>query len=207
MPTASARSFHQSQPGPPQVLPEYLLTMPLSGLLLDRLQQERSAFAQQYQYATPTRETGIWLVHFWQWTSLEKRFIAYFREIAARQPALLLEINGFGFLPSHSIILHISNASAVANLVKAFRPMQRMLKSLSNKPHFITEPYLLFASKLKPWQYEKSLPAYQYKSFTGRCVVQQLELWKKESPQQAFRQIARFPLQSAPAAVQHSLFD
>ena len=186
---------------------EYLLTAPVQGPLAERIFEERQAFAQAYRHPSPATDTQIWLIHFWQWETQEKRFMAYFREIAARQSPLLLEIDGFGFLPSHSIIFHIGNASAVADLVKSFRPMQRMLKSLSNKPHFITEPYLLFASKLKPWQYEKSVPAYQQKSFTGRCMVQELELWKKENPRQGFRQIARFPLQATHRAIQHGLFD
>ncbi|MBX6379236.1 MAG: hypothetical protein IRZ01_00950 [Thermoflavifilum aggregans] len=193
---------------------EYVLTAPVQGPLAERIHEERNAFSRNYRHPLLATDAQIWLIHFWQWETQEKRVMAYFSMLAAPQPSLLLEIDGFGFMPSHSIILKIRNASAVAELVKSFRPMQRMLKSLASKPHFITEPYLLFASRLKPWQYEKSVPEYQQKSFAGRCVVQELSLWKKDDHQKAFRQIARFPLQTASSAegaaggqIQYSLFD
>ncbi|SFV29894.1 2'-5' RNA ligase family protein [Thermoflavifilum thermophilum] len=193
---------------------EYVLTAPVQGPLAERIGEERDAFSRNYRHPRLATDAQIWLIHFWQWETQEKKLIAYFSMLAAPQPPLLLEIDGFGFMPSHSIILKIRNASAVAALVKSFRPMQRMLKSLASKPHFITEPYLLFASRLKPWQYEKSVPEYQQKSFAGRCVVQELTLWKKDDHQKAFQQIARFPLQKASSPegaaggqIQYSLFD
>ncbi|MBX5439397.1 MAG: hypothetical protein IRZ29_07640 [Thermoflavifilum sp.] len=186
---------------------EYLLTAPVQGPLAERIQEERLRFGQVYRHLALATDIQIWLIHFWQWETQEKRFVAYFRAIAAQQAALVLELDGFGFIPSHSIILNIRNKSTVADLVKSFRPMQKWLKSLATKPHFITDPYVLFASRLKAWQYEKALPEYQQKSCTGRCLLQELWLWKKDSQAKAFRLITRFPLQTAGEKIAQGLFD
>ncbi|MCL6523247.1 MAG: 2'-5' RNA ligase family protein [Thermoflavifilum sp.] len=190
----------------PRGLIEYLLAAPIHGRLLECIQAERVAFSQQFGQLTTTSEILVWLIHFWQWKTEEKKLIPQIRQVVASLHPVLLEVNGFGFMPTHSIYIKIVNQSNIAEIVKAFRPIQAQLKSSWAKPHLITEPYFLFASRLKPWQYEQSFPVYQQQSLTGRCMVNQLSLWSKTSTQNSFTPIASFPMLGNNVVKQPTLF-
>ena len=77
-----------------------------------------------------------------------------------------------------------------------------------NKPHFIEEPHLPIARKLKPWQYEQGLTEYANRQFTGRFIADGMLLLKRIAGQKTGYQIARrFEFQNLPVTTkQGSLF-
>ena len=60
-----------------------------------------------------------------------------------------------------------------------------------NKPHFITEPHLIIARKLLPWQYEKAWLEYERKDFHGRFIADHALLLKRKAGDK-YRQVEKF---------------
>jgi hypothetical protein len=74
-----------------------------------------------------------------------------------------------------------------------------------NKPHFIMEPHLTIARKLKPWQYEKGWLEYSHKHFAGRFIADSMVLLKRpvgdpHSNRERYHVVERFTFQNLPIA-------
>ena len=66
------------------------------------------------------------------------------------------------------------------------------------KPHFILEPYITIAAKLKPWQYEKGWIQYSHKHFTGKFIADSMTLLRKPEGDTRFRFVQKFSFQHLP---------
>jgi 2'-5' RNA ligase len=90
----------------------------------------------------------------------------------------------------------------VQTLVKEIRSETQRLMKLNddNKPHFIMEPHLTIARKLKPWQYEKAWLEYSHKNFTGRFIADSMLLLKRPTGEtvQGYQKVQRFEFQNMP---------
>ena len=67
-----------------------------------------------------------------------------------------------------------------------------------NKPHFIMEPNLTIARKLKPWQYEKGWLEFSQRHFTGSFIVNSMLLLRRLSGEMRYYPVQHFPLQNLP---------
>jgi 2'-5' RNA ligase len=90
----------------------------------------------------------------------------------------------------------------IQNLVKEIRTDGQRLMKLNddNKPHFIMEPHLTIARKLKPWQYEKGWLEYSNKHFTGRFIADGMTLLKRPEGEMKYYLAQRFVFQNLPVA-------
>ncbi len=70
-----------------------------------------------------------------------------------------------------------------------------------NKPHFIMEPHLTIARKLKPWQYEKGWLEYSHKHFAGRFIADSMVLLKRPVGEMKYQVVERFTFQNLPIAI------
>ena len=70
-----------------------------------------------------------------------------------------------------------------------------------NKPHFIMEPHLTIARKLKPWQYEKGWLEYSHKSFTGRFIADGMILLRRPSGEVKYHAVRRFEFENLPVSI------
>ena len=102
--------------------------------------------------------------------------------VAMGSPAFKVELKDFGSFPSHTIYINVTSKLPVQNLVKQIRTESQKLMKINddNKPHFIMEPHLTIARKLKPWQYEKGWLEYSNKHFTGRFIADSMTLLKRQ---------------------------
>ncbi|MBC8156773.1 hypothetical protein H7X64_01235 [Armatimonadetes bacterium] len=85
-------------------------------------------------------------------------------------------------------------------MVKEIRTEAQRLMKLNddNKPHFILEPHLIIARKLKPWQYEKGWLEYSNKSFTGRFIADAMLLLRRPVGEMKYQIVNRFEFQNMP---------
>lgn len=86
--------------------------------------------------------------------------------------------------------------------------MQQLMKmNNDNKPHFILEPQLIIARKLKPWQYEKGWLEFSNKNFPGKFIANNMILLKKQAAETKYSMVEKFEFQNiAVAAKQVQLF-
>ena len=76
---------------------------------------------------------------------------------------------------------------------------QRLMKlNDEHKPHFILEPYITLARKLKPWQYEKGWLEMSHKHFTARFIAEGMTLLKRPAGEIKYQVAQKFSFQNLP---------
>ena len=182
---------------------EYLLVLSPHEELQDRIVKVREEFAEKYKLEKPfSTRSGLTLVTFSQHALMEDRIINRLRNVAMGFPPFKVELKDFGSFPSHTIYINVTSKLPVQNLVKTIRTeSQRLMKpDNDNKPHFILEPHLTIARKLKPWQYEKGWLEYSHKYFSGRFIAGEMTLLKRLQGEIKYQVADRFIFQNMPVA-------
>jgi 2'-5' RNA ligase len=182
---------------------EYLLILSPHEELWNRIMKVKEEFATVYK--TDQARWGrphITLVNFLQYGMMEERIVNRLRTVAMGYPPFKVELRDYGSFPSHTIYINITSKLPVQGLVKAIRTdAQRVMKlNEDNKPHFILEPHLTIARKLKPWQYEKGWLEYSNKHFTGRFIADGMTLLKRPEGELKYHTVQHFSFQNMPVA-------
>lgn len=180
---------------------EYLLVLSPHEELWNRIMKVKEGFADQYK-SDHTRwgKPHITLVNFLQYAMMEERIVNRLKTVAMGFPPFKVELKDFGSFPSHTIYINVTSKLPVQNLVKEIRTDGQRLMKLNddNKPHFIMEPHLTIARKLKPWQYEKGWLEYSNKHFTGRFIADGMTLLRRPEGEIKYQAVQRFEFQNLP---------
>jgi 2'-5' RNA ligase len=188
---------------------EYLLVLTPHEELWNRIMKVKENFAGQYKSDFARRgKPHITLANFIQYEMKEERIVNHLNRIAMGYPPFKVELKDFGSFPSHTIYINVTSKLPIQNLTKEIRTDGNKLMKLNddNKPHFIMEPHLTIARKLKPWQYEKAWLEYSNSHFTGRFIANGMTLLKRlaiESPEgykMKYHVAGEFSFQNLPVA-------
>lgn len=180
---------------------EYALMLSPQEELSGRIMKIKEHFAEEYK--TDLARWGkphITLANFVQYEMMEERIVNRLKIVAMAHPAFKTELKDFGSFPSHTIFINITSKIPIQNLVKAIRTDAQRLMKLNdeNKPHFILEPYITIARKLKPWQYEKGWLEYSNKHFTGRFIADSMLLMRRPAGELKYQFVEKFSFQNMP---------
>jgi 2'-5' RNA ligase len=182
---------------------EYLLVLSPHEELWNKIMKVKEEFAEEYQsdHARWGRP-HITLVNFVQYEMMEERLINRLKVVGMSYPPFKVELKDFGSFPSHTIYINVTSKVPVQGLVKEVRSEAQRLMKLNdeNKPHFILEPHLTIARKLKPWQYEKGWLEYSNKNFTGRFIADAMLLLRRPVGEMKYKTVRRFDFQNLPVA-------
>lgn len=187
---------------------EYLLVLSPHEELRNRIMKVKEEFSETYK-TEPSRPGGSWvpLVSFVQYAMMEEKIIHRLHNVAMGFPPFKVELRDFGSFPAHTIYINVVSKLPVQNLVKTIRSEGQRLMKLNedNKPHFILEPHITIAAKLKPWQYEKGWLEYSNKHFTGRFIAAGMTLLKRPAGETGnyrvkYHLAAHFEFQNLPVA-------
>ena len=180
---------------------EYLLVLSPHRELWDKVMKVKEEFSEKYQ-SDHARwgKPHITLVNFVQYAMMEERIINRLQNVGMAFYPFKIELKDFGSFPSHTIYINVATKVPVQDLVKTIRhETQRLMKmNDDNKPHFILEPHLTIARKLKPWQYEKGWLEYSNKNFTGRFIADSMVLLKRPVGEMKYQIASRFEFQNMP---------
>jgi 2'-5' RNA ligase len=177
---------------------EYLLALAPHEELAQRITQIRQGFAEKYK----TEEAGrgrpwVPLVRFTQYAMMEERIIHRLQSVATGFSPFKVELKDYGSFPSHTIYIAVTSKLPVQQLVKTIRSnTQRLMKmSEEQKPHFILEPHINIARKLKPWQYEKGWLEFSHRQFSGRFIADSMYLLRRPEGEGKFQSMLQFSFQ------------
>jgi 2'-5' RNA ligase len=189
-------------------LNEYKLVIPLSDSLEHKIYALRKEFGENYQYKADPGRPHLTLVMFSQLSMMEERIIQKINTIAMGEAPFKLEMKDFGSFPAHSIYINVVTKEPVKKLMRSVKEIQRLLRTdIDHKAHFLSEPVISIARKLKPWQYEKGWLEYSHRQFTGRCISDALLLLKRPEGTIPWQIVQRLELQNLPvSSKQQSLF-
>ena len=180
---------------------EYLLVLSPHEELWNRVMKVKGEFAEQYDSEHARwGKPHVTLVNFVQYGMMEERIINRLKVIAMGYHPIKVELKDYGSFPSHTIYINVTSRLPVQNLVKEIRSEAQRLMKLNddNKPHFILEPHLTIARKLKPWQYEKGWLEYSNKHFTGRFIADSMLLLKRPVGELKYQAVQHFDFQNLP---------
>jgi 2'-5' RNA ligase len=180
---------------------EYLLVLNPHEELRNKILQVKKEFYDTYKVSTAIGgKPHLTLVNFLQYEMMEERLLNRLKVIAMGFHPIKVELKDFGSFPSHTIYINVTSKLPVQSLVKEIRHEAQRLMKLNdeNKPHFILEPHLTIARKLKPWQYEKGWLEYSNKHFTGRFIADGMVLLKRPVGELKYQVLRRFEFQNLP---------
>jgi 2'-5' RNA ligase len=182
---------------------EYGLVLNPHEELRNRIMSVKNEFYEKYK-AENARwgKPHIALVNFLQYEMMEERIVNRLSIVAMGYHPIKVELKDYGSFPSHSIYINITSKIPIQGLVKTIRTeTQRLMKfDDDNKPHFILEPQLAIARKLKPWQYEQGWLDYSHKHFTGRFIADSMLLLKRPVGEKKYQIVKCFEFQNLPVA-------
>jgi len=184
---------------------EYLLVLNPHEELRNRIIQVKKEFYDAYKASTVPKAFGsgkphVTLANFLQYEMMEERLVNRLKTIAMGYYPIKVELKDYGSFPSHTIFINVISKMPIQNLVKEIRSQAQRLMKLNdeNKPHFIMDPHLTIARKLKPWQYEKGWLEYSNKHFTGRFIADGMLLLKRPAGEMKYQVVERFSFQNLP---------
>jgi 2'-5' RNA ligase len=187
---------------------EYMLVLNPHEELRNKIARVRREFSETYKNSTALlSKPHVALVRFTQLEMMEDRFVNRLKIVGMGFQPFKVALKDYGSFPSHTIYINITSKVPVQGLVKQIRSeAQRLMKmNDENKPHFIMEPHLTIARKLKPWQYEKGWLEYSHKHFAGRFIADSMVLLKRpvgdpDSLREKYQVVDRFTFQNLPVS-------
>jgi 2'-5' RNA ligase len=193
---------------PGYTLNEYKLVIPLPEALEHKILAIRKDFGEQYQYRPDLHRPHLTLVMFSQLSMMEERIVQKLRYLSMGEAPFLMEMRDYGSFPAHTIFINVTTKDAVKKLMRSVKEIQRLLRTdVDHKAHFLQDPIISIARKLKPWQYEKGWLEYSHRRFTGRCVADSMLLLKRPEGTLPWQIVQRFEFQNLPVqSKQQALF-
>ncbi|HEX6193515.1 MAG TPA: 2'-5' RNA ligase family protein [Chitinophagaceae bacterium] len=182
---------------------EYLLVLSPHAELAEKILKVKEAFADAFKVdGVKGVRQQLALVTFTQYEMMEEKIVNRLKTIAMGYHPFKVELKDFGSYPSHTIYINVTSKVPIQNLVKLLRHEGQRLMKLNedNKPHFIMEPHLTIARKLKPWQYEKGWLEYSHKSFTGRFIADSMILLRRPAGEVKYQLVQRFEFENLPVS-------
>jgi 2'-5' RNA ligase len=189
---------------------EYLVVLTPPEELWQKIVKVKEEFSEKYKVPSAKYlRPHIALVNFLTLEMMEERIIQRLQSISMGIAPFKIELKDYGSYPSHTIFINVISKVPIQNIVRQLKEAQRLMKlNNENKPHFIDEPHIGIARKLKPWQYEEGWLEYSHRQFTGRFIADSMLLLKRKTGEKAaFQIVKRFEFQNLPVTTkQGSLF-
>ncbi len=180
-------------------LNEYKLVIPLPESLEHKILGIRKDFGEQYQCRPDLHRPHLTLVMFSQLSMMEERIVQKLKSISMGEAPFLLEMRDYGGFPTHTLFINVTTKEPVKKLMRSVKEINRLLRTDGDhKAHFLQDPIISIARKLKPWQYEKGWLEFSHRHFTGRCVADSLLLLKRAEGTLRWQIAQRFELQNLP---------
>lgn len=180
---------------------EYLLVLALPEELRYRVVKQKQEFAEKYQVESGVGvKPHLALANFLQYDMMEERLVNRLQTVAMGHPPIKVELRDFGGFPSHTIYINVESKLPIRQLVKSIRHDSQRLMKLNdeNKPHFMLDPFLTIARRLKPWQYEQGWLEYSHKTFSGRFIADAMLLLKRPVGEMRYQIVKRLDFMNLP---------
>ena len=179
-----------------ETINEYLLVIQPNEDVCEKIMTLKQHFSTNYQCPQALHlKPQISLLKFSHYELSESRFVNRFRNIAMVNAPFKITLNDFGNYPSHTIYANIQTTNQLTELSKELKQVQAFIKpDKQHKPHFISEPIIIIAHKLLPWQYERGWLELSNTHFNASFTVNELLLLKRKEGNNGYKMLERLPL-------------
>lgn len=178
---------------------EYQFKLVPNNGLYKTIYELKQNFAEEYSCPQAVYiQPGFTIALFKMSEFYEQKILIAAKKIIGALPFYKIDLECFESEPTHSICISSKGKPAIMKTIKDLKKLQKfMSKSMGDKPFFISEPKLILANKLLPWQYEKAWQKYQALHFKATMFVDNIVLMKKITGAGRYKEYRKFFLQSA----------
>jgi 2'-5' RNA ligase len=187
---------------------EYRLIIPLPESLQLAVMQIRRELYERYRIPISVEsQPSLTILHCHTYEGMEAKLIDRVQQIATRTQAFQVELQNFASCYPDTIYIQVVTRNPFHELARELRVVKSLTKIPDHDPHFISEPHLLMAEKLKPFQFTRMWMDCEHTQFTGRFMANSLVLLKRSAADVHFEEVSRFAFASVTQfAKQGSLF-
>ena len=185
---------------------EYRLVIPLPEALQNKMKEVRKSLHEKYKVKLPFQlKPCLTLLKCHVLEKTEAKLIGCLQQIAMATDLFKVELEGFAAYPSHTIYINVLTKSPFNELVKELKRHKRLMQIPQHDPHFINEPHLIVAQKLKPMQFINMWLECEHKSFTGRFVADAMLLLRRSGANSNWEVVRRLEFMSLPMQVKQGV--
>jgi 2'-5' RNA ligase len=176
---------------------EYRLIIPLSEALQQTVTQVRKDLHDRYRIPMPFElKPSLTILHCHAYEGMEAKLVERMQQVATRHSSFKVELQNFAAYPSHTIYIHVPTRSPFNDLCKELKVVKSLTKVPDHDPHFINEPHLLIAQKLKPFQFTRMWMDCEHTQFTGRFMANSMVLLKRSVANNQYEEVRQFEFAS-----------
>jgi 2'-5' RNA ligase len=181
---------------------EYRLVVPLPEALQDRVHNLRKSLHERHGVKFPFElKPSLTVLRCHAFERVEARLVEKLQHVAMSFHPFKVELKDFSAYPSHTVYIDVPTRSPFHELVKSLKKAKWLMNIPDHEPHFINEPHLIIAQKLKPMQFIKMWMECEHSQFTGRFMADSLLLLKRSEISKRYEVLRRMELMSLPMDV------
>jgi hypothetical protein len=189
-----------SQPG--YRVNEYRLVVPLSEALQQKVNAIRKQLHEKYKISFPFQiKPSLTLMTCHAFEKMEPRLLDRLQHVGLGLNPFKVELQDFCAYPSHTIYIGVQTKSPFNDLVKELKTVRSIVRIPGHEPHFIKEPHLLVAQKLKPHQFTGMWLECEHTEFSGRYIADSMILLRRNQFNTRYEAVRRFDFMSLPMQV------
>jgi 2'-5' RNA ligase len=181
---------------------EYRLVIPLSEALQEKINTVRTSLHERHKIKTNFElPPSLTILKFHAFESIEPRLLERLQQVAMGHNPFKVELENYAAYPSHTIYIEVLTKSPFNELTKSLKKMKWLMNIPQHEPHFINEPHLIIAQRLKPMQFISIWMECEHTSFSGRFISEGMTLLKRNADTQHYEVLRRMEFMSLPLNV------
>lgn len=171
---------------------EYRLIVPLGEVSQEAVAQIRRELHEKYCISQPFElKPSLTILHFHTYEGVEARLLERMQQVAARVDAFNVELQNFA-TSSDAIYIDVPAHRPFHELTRELKAVKSLITIPDHDPHFISEPRLLIAQNLKPFQFIRMWMDCEHRQFTEKFAANSMLLMKRSATHNRYEEIKRF---------------
>jgi 2'-5' RNA ligase len=185
---------------------EYRLVIPFPQVLQDRIHSLRKTLHERHGVKFPFEiKPSLTLLRCHAFERMESKLLERFQQVAMSTDPFKVELKDFSAYPSHTIYIDVATKSPFNEMVKELKKLKWLMNIPDHEPHFIPEPHLIVAQKLKPMQFTRMWMECEHSQFTGRFIADSLLLLKRSEISKRYEVVRKMDMMSLPMNVKQGV--
>ncbi|TCJ14133.1 hypothetical protein EPD60_08985 [Flaviaesturariibacter flavus] len=159
---------------------EYRLQVLLPDALQERIAHLRERLNERHRVKGASGPVpALTVLHFHAFEKTEARLLERLQQLSCSMTPFKVELENFSAYPSHTIYINVPTRTPFQELVKELRQLKWLMNIQGHEPHFIPEPQLVLAQRLKPMQFIGMWMECEHSEFSGRFIADRLALLRR----------------------------
>ena len=184
---------------------EYKLIIPLSESFQETVMKLQVKFFEKYKISLPATKPLLTILHCHAYEGMQDKLIERIQQVATRTATFVIELENFKAYPEYSICIPVAAQNVLQELITELKVVKSITKLPEHEPHFVTEPHVVIAKKLKPFQFIRMWMDCEHQQFTGKFTANGMVLLKRSITTKNYEALHRFELASVSSCVKQGV--